>query len=55
MEIYKIIRFYLKGNKKRTIQTGLSLEQAQEHCKDKTTHKINKNGNVVWFDGYRRM
>lgn len=44
-ETYKIIRFRFKGTK-RTIKTGLTLEQAQEHCSRDDTHGDG------WFDGY---
>ena len=47
----------------RTIQTGLTLEEAQEHCQDKETSattasqaaldiELKKSGSVKWFDGY---
>ena len=47
---YKIVRFYqdVKKNNK-TIKTGLTLEQAQEHCQRKDTQKTG-----VWFDGYTK-
>jgi len=44
---YKIIRFYKAHNRKRTIKRGLTLEQAQAHCRDPKTRKEG-----VWFDGY---
>ena len=51
MKTYKIIRFRFKeGN--RVIKTGLTLEQAQEHCSREDTHEIAPDGNVLWFDGY---
>ena len=43
---YKIIRFFATGEKK-IIKTGLTLEQAKEHCNDPTTQKEG-----VYFDGY---
>jgi len=47
-ETYKIVRFYRDPNKSnRTILTGLTLEQAQAHCKDPATRKEGE-----WFDGY---
>jgi hypothetical protein len=52
MTTYKIIRFYRETGKKITINKGLSLEQAQNHCSKESTHKIDKNGIVVYFDGY---
>ena len=46
---YKIIRFYAPHLNKsnRVIQRGLTLEQAQEHCKNPSTRKAGE-----WFDGY---
>lgn len=51
---YKIIRFRFNGND-RTIKSGLTLEEAQEHCKDpetsgSTCSDLSKRG--MWFDGY---
>lgn len=44
---YKIIRFYKDSNKpNRVILTGLTLEQAQNHCQDPDT------SGDGWFDGY---
>lgn len=44
---YKIIRFYRDDNKNsKVILTGLTLEQAQNHCQDPNT------SGVGWFDGY---
>ncbi len=44
---YKIIRFYRNGNKNRkTIKTGLSFEEAKEHCTREDTHGDG------WFDGF---
>jgi len=51
MKTYKIIRFKFKGSKK-VIKKGLSLSEAQSHCQREDTHKIKKNGDVIWFDGY---
>lgn len=42
---YKIIRFRYDGNK-RVIKRGLSLEEAQAHCKRDDTR------GEGWFDGY---
>jgi hypothetical protein len=62
MQKYKIVRHYLNGKlTKRTINTGLTLEQAQEHCGDKETSsrtckkyagrkRTERYG--AWFDGY---
>jgi hypothetical protein len=42
---YKIIRMRVNG-RSRTIKRGLSLEEAQAHCKREDTH------GPGWFDGY---
>ena len=42
---YKIIRFY-QDRPDRTIATGLTLEEAQAHCRRDDTHGDG------WFDGY---
>jgi hypothetical protein len=42
---YKIIRHFMdKPNKE--VMHGLTLEEAQEHCRDPKTH------GEGWFDGY---
>lgn len=43
---YKILRFYQDDRPTRTIKRGLTLEQAQEHCKRPDTK------GKGWFDGY---
>jgi hypothetical protein len=60
--MYKIVRMYFKSaNLNRTVKTGLTLEQAQAHCKDPQTSsstctsakgraRTQKHG--PWFDGY---
>lgn len=55
--MYKIVRhYYPKGRNSwgepnhrpnRTIETGLTLEEAQAHCSDPETRKEGE-----WFDGY---
>jgi hypothetical protein len=45
MKTYKIIRFRFNGYSE-TIKTGLTLEEAQEHCRREDTH------GEGWFDGY---
>lgn len=66
MATYKIVRHFLKGGpfhdgRKRAIKTGLTLEEAQAHCKDPETSSstCKKPHNVrrtkikgPWFDGY---
>lgn len=61
---YKIVRQFFRSNRKVTIRTGLTLEQAQEHCKDPETSsrtcmksvgraRTRKYG--AWFDGYSEI
>lgn len=50
MSSYKIVRKYHDSNhsdNNKVIATGLTLEEAQEHCKDPSTHERG-----VWFDCY---
>lgn len=42
---YRIVRFRFKGENK-TVRTGLTLEEAQAHCRDP------KTSGDGWFDGY---
>jgi hypothetical protein len=58
--MYKIVRYFFRGGK-RTIKTGLTLEQAQAHCaspetssKTSTTYAGRKRTRErgPWFDGY---
>ncbi len=57
---YKIVRSFQNGGK-RTIERGLTLEEAQAHCKDPETssstckryhgrQRTKERG--PWFDGY---
>lgn len=62
MQTYKIVRMYRDGRGgNQTIKTGLSLEEAQAHCKDPETSSstcTSKRGKErtatygPWFDGY---
>ena len=60
--MYKIVRQYQRDHTlKRTIKSGLTLEQAQAHCRDPETSsstctrsarkRITKR-NGAWFDSY---
>jgi hypothetical protein len=58
--MYKIVRMYFKGGN-RTIKKGLTLEEAQAHCRDPETSSstCKKPVNVrrtklkgPWFDGW---
>lgn len=52
--MYKIVRYYAPGidgssRPNKTIKTGLTLEEAQAHCRDpKTTRE------GVYFEGYTK-
>lgn len=58
---YRIVRMYRSGKKSRTLQRGLTLEQAQAHCRNPETSSrtCQETRNVAhtsrygaWFDGY---
>lgn len=54
---YRIKRFYFDHNHPdhhMIVKDGLTLEEAQEHCQDESTHEKLPNGSVVWFDGYEK-
>lgn len=62
MTTYNIIRFYQGDTRSRTVLSGLTLEEAQEHCSDPETssrtatnkqaiRRTEKNG--PWFEGYK--
>jgi hypothetical protein len=64
MTTYKIVRMYYRdASAKRTIKTGLTLDEAQAHCKDPETSSstctksagINRTkARGPWFDGYEQ-
>ncbi len=49
---YKIVRYYAldQNKRKRTISTGLTLEQVKAHCNDPKTRKEG-----MYFDGYEKQ
>jgi len=54
MDTYKIVRFCFNTEHEdhhRVIETGLTLEEAQEHCNDEATHGEDSERGM-WFDGY---
>lgn len=62
MDRYKIVRMFFNGNR-RIILRGLTLEEAQAHCKNpetssstcvKQTGKQRTRRHGAWFDGYER-
>lgn len=62
MTLYNIVRFYRDfPERNRVIDVGLTLEEAQAHCKDPETSsrsaksaeaKLHTQRNGDWFDGY---
>jgi len=57
MSTYEIVLFRFKGDSE-VIDSGLSLEEAQEICKDpetssRTASDPYRYGNQPWFFGYR--
>lgn len=57
---YKIVRMYFRGGK-RTIRSGLTLDEAQAHCRNPETSsrtaispgaKRRTASRGPWFDGY---
>lgn len=64
MDRYKITRmFFEDGRRKRTIETGLTLEEAQAHCQDSETSSTTctsakrrryTEAHGQWFDGYEK-
>jgi hypothetical protein len=60
MNTYKIVRGFFNGDR-QVIAEGLTLEEAQEHCRDPETSsrtcKLPSNVAITakhgaWFDGY---
>lgn len=58
---YKIVRSYQNSYRRRVIECGLTLEEAQAHCKDSeassntctsSAKKAITRRNGPWFDGY---
>lgn len=62
MTTYAIVRFFQdSGLDRETIDTGLSLDEAQDHCNDPETSSSTCEGEEgterterygPWFDGY---
>lgn len=59
---YKIVRMFFNGGK-RTIRRGLTLEEAQAHCRDPETSSTTAKSAAAtrrtqqrgrWFDGYEQ-
>jgi len=64
MTTYRIVRMFLKESKRsRKVDTGLTLSEAQAHCKDiQSSSSTCTNGvgnrrtkaHGAWFDGYEK-
>jgi hypothetical protein len=62
MSTYRIVRCYMRdGNRPRTVKRGLTLEQAQAHCRSLETSSKTATSAVArrrtktsgpWFDVY---
>ncbi len=59
--MYKIVRNYRDSYEKRTIKRGLTLDEAQAHCRDPETSSSSCTNSTglrrtkrkgPWFDGY---
>lgn len=57
---YRVVRMYMRG-RKRTIARGLTLAEAQAHCKDPETSSTKATSSKArartrrrgpWFDGF---
>lgn len=58
---YKVVRMFKDSPKRMTMATGLTLEEAQAHCRDPETSSRTATGLTEtiltknfgpWFDGY---
>ncbi len=61
-DTYRIIRYYFRGGR-RVIDSGLTLEQAQAHCRNRETSSSTCTSSTdrtrtrrmgLWFDGYEK-
>jgi len=63
--VFRVVRYYYEVpcgmSHRRTVKRGLTLEEAQEHCRDPETSSTSARGSVAcrrtarmgaWFDGY---
>jgi hypothetical protein len=51
---YKVVRFYRDSGRRKIIMRHVSLEVAQLHCRSEKTHRLDKTGSAIWFDGYEK-
>lgn len=61
--MYRIVRMFFRGTK-RTLKSGLTLEEAQKYCQDKETSSTTATSSKArmrtrrmgpWFDGYEEI
>lgn len=53
METYKIVRMFFAADKDtEVIETGLTLDEAQEWCNRPDTRGGSTEDGTAWFDGY---
>ena len=56
--MYEIIRFYSDSRPNKLIKSDVTLEEAQEHCRDDETSSSTCEENKEtcdWFDGYNEL
>ena len=60
---YKIVRFFYSSDQRRVIDTGLTLQEAQVHCRDPESSSRTATSSIArrrtrergpWFDGYEK-
>lgn len=63
METYRIVRMYQGDHPTQTVRRGLTLEEAQAHCRDPETSSSTARSSAArkltrdkgpWFEGYER-
>ncbi len=61
MTTYRIVRFFQKDHPREIVEEGLSLSEAQEHCRDpETSSRTARSADAQlrttvegpWFEGY---
>lgn len=61
MQTYRIMRYFFEGHCPQIVHTGLTLDEAQEHCNNPETDSTTCTSATArqlavkrgrWFDGY---
>lgn len=58
MPFYNIVRYYASDKEPRVVRSGLTLAEAQAHCRNPRTkqERMTKTGmKLIWFEGYTEM